>query len=353
MPQTSTVAPVQVTVGLIVRNEAASIAATLHHLLQLDFDPAAAEIIIVDGASTDGTVDIVNRCIADHPGRRIRLIPETGPRGHGNARNLVLENAQGQYVAFTDADCHLPADWLRTLVRLLDSARRDDPHVVAAGGIRYPAPPRHWKERLLNDLLGSYLGSGGSAGFVLARSRFVDSIGNYNVIYLRSVAAAEKYLPIRFGEDFEFNRRLTSKGYKLLLSPDAKVYHHQDPSFRAFARQMASYGLGQARVWKLTGHVRLFAPLVALFFIVVAVGWVTAFFSTPLFLAYLAIPASYALVVLASSLALATRHRSPSLLLATLLFPMQHAAYAFGFLRGLFQPARQPPAAQASPNPPS
>jgi glycosyltransferase involved in cell wall biosynthesis len=328
-----------VTVGLIVRNEAKHIGETLDHLARLHFEPGRWELIVVDGQSTDGTWEIVESFAANAPPMIVRPLREEGEgeseRGHGNARNMVLTHARGQYVAFTDADCIVAPDWLAVLVSELESERARDARVVAVGGIRYPIETNHWKEKLLNAMLGTLLGSGGSAGFVFRQSRYVDSIGNYNAIYVREIAVAQKYRPIRVGEDFEFNRRLNRLGHRIVLSPLPKVFHHQEHSFRAFLRQMMAYGHSQARVWKRFGEVRRFAPIMALFWLGVLIGWTSIFLSPYLFWAYCLTVASYSLVVAATAVSVALKMRSVSGLAAIALFPMQHAMYAWGFMRGL------------------
>ena len=60
------------------------------------------EIIIVDDASKDNTVNIIkNYQLKD---RRIKLISLEKNQGVANARNTAIKNAKGQYVAFLDAD---------------------------------------------------------------------------------------------------------------------------------------------------------------------------------------------------------------------------------------------------------
>lgn len=59
------------------------------------------EIICVDDGSTDASVQIIRNFMA-RDGRILLLRQEN--QGAGKARNLALESAQGQYIAFLDAD---------------------------------------------------------------------------------------------------------------------------------------------------------------------------------------------------------------------------------------------------------
>lgn len=62
------------------------------------------EMIIVDDASTDDTVAVVQQYLGDP---RIRLLCNVQNLGPGGTRNRALEAAQGEWVAVLDAD-----DWI-------------------------------------------------------------------------------------------------------------------------------------------------------------------------------------------------------------------------------------------------
>jgi glycosyltransferase involved in cell wall biosynthesis len=60
------------------------------------------ELIIVDDASTDDTVEVVKQyCSADH---RIQLIRQPFNQERGAARNKGIENSKGKYICFLDSD---------------------------------------------------------------------------------------------------------------------------------------------------------------------------------------------------------------------------------------------------------
>ena len=60
------------------------------------------ELIIVDDASNDNTIKIVENFSAKHP--RIKLIKLTANKGPGFCRNKATEFAQGNFIAFLDSD---------------------------------------------------------------------------------------------------------------------------------------------------------------------------------------------------------------------------------------------------------
>lgn len=60
------------------------------------------ELLFVDDRSTDESREIIKRCMQKD--ERIRLIEQPENRGAAEARNRGVEEAQGRYIAFLDAD---------------------------------------------------------------------------------------------------------------------------------------------------------------------------------------------------------------------------------------------------------
>jgi glycosyltransferase involved in cell wall biosynthesis len=79
------------------------------------------EIILVDGGSTDRTVEIAEPYVA-----KVLSDDSNGP---GFARNLGVKECKGEIVVFTDADTEVPPGWLKEYGRAFQN-----PKVVGAGG---------------------------------------------------------------------------------------------------------------------------------------------------------------------------------------------------------------------------
>lgn len=105
---------VEVTVSVVIpaRNEAASIP---HVLRALPSD--VFEVIVVDGASTDGTVDVVHEVLP-----RAIVVQQEG-RGKGDALRCGFAAATGDIVVMLDADGSMdPAEIPTYVAALLDGA---------------------------------------------------------------------------------------------------------------------------------------------------------------------------------------------------------------------------------------
>jgi len=92
----------------------AALESLCHQTLSADF----YEILVVDNASTDNTADVVQACQEKNPDHFIRLLYEA-KQGLSSARNRGWQESRGQYVAYIDDDCKVPAQWLMEAVDII------------------------------------------------------------------------------------------------------------------------------------------------------------------------------------------------------------------------------------------
>lgn len=62
------------------------------------------ELLLVDDCGGDSSTDLITAWCNEHPGYNVRLIRQEQNAGAAKARNRGLEEAQGRYIAFLDAD---------------------------------------------------------------------------------------------------------------------------------------------------------------------------------------------------------------------------------------------------------
>lgn len=108
------------TVSVIVaaRNEAGRIEITRDSLAAQDYPADKFEVIWVDDASTDATAGIIRDSLKAHSNWRLLQTHRSGGESGGKQRALMLglEQATGEIIALTDADCRVPGHWLRQMV---------------------------------------------------------------------------------------------------------------------------------------------------------------------------------------------------------------------------------------------
>lgn len=210
------------------RNAAATIGACVDSLLALE--PPALEVIVVDDASHDGTGDLAAR----HGARVLRVETNVGP---GLARNLGAEAARGRFLAFTDADCEVPPDWLAACHRGFDDA------VCGVSG-PYAGTTQANLVTLLMDrclryrqrALPEYIDSSITANLMVEREAFL-AVGGFPAYRLPGAAVC-----CFTNEDEELAHLLVEHtGKPLRWLRDNGVRHGYRPTLAGYFRQQAKY----------------------------------------------------------------------------------------------------------------
>ncbi|MFX1519247.1 MAG: glycosyltransferase [Promethearchaeota archaeon] len=304
----------------------------IHSLLQLTYPKDAYEIIFVDGGSTDKTLELVSK----YP---IHIVKEKGG-SPASGRNAGIKKAQGEIIAFTDADSIVDKNWLNKLLECYNS-----PDVAGVGGVILPYPEKNYFPRAVGYLLPTIFGSAGARNpAIYSTKRFVDHNPSNNSSISRRALEEVGYFneKLKAAEDLELDLRIIQRGYKLMYTPEAKVWHHQRPRLGRFILQMYNYGLWRA--WTGKTYPNLFKPmylLPSLFLIFFITG---AIFSTiislplPLLLLLPIILLAYFSVGLVTGFKVSLKSQEAShVLFIPILGFIEHVSYGLGILRGLFK----------------
>ena len=133
--------PLRVSVVIPARNEAGNIAAAVARTPEMG---AGTELIFVEGHSRDETWAALQQVAAQNPGRRIKILQQTG-RGKGDAVRAGFAVATGDVLMILDADLTMPPEELPKFYDVIASGRAE-----FANGVRLVYPMEEEAMQFLN-----------------------------------------------------------------------------------------------------------------------------------------------------------------------------------------------------------
>lgn len=320
-----------VTIIMPIRNEADFIERSMRAVLNQDYPHERMELLVSDGMSTDETRSIISR-IQETSDITIEVLNnprQIVPTGF----NIALKKAKGEIIVRVDGHCEIASDYITQCVRLLEESD--------AAGVGGPI------ETVSDTILGksiavamsSRFGVGGSI-FRVEREKelFADTIPfpAYRREVMNVVGPLDEEL--MRNQDDEYNYRLRSRGYKLLLSPRVKSTYQSRSDLRTLWRQYFQYGLYKVRV--LQKHPqqmrpRQFAPVALTSALLV--GSILTPLNGIMRRIWLSLLLVYASANLAASFFAARRHGWQHFKYMPFVFSTLHFSYGLGFMNGLWK----------------
>jgi len=188
------------------------------------------ETIVVD-SSTDSTAKIVEERFPE-----VNLYRFSERKFCGDARNFGISVANGEIIAFIDADCRADKDWVGEILRAHQS-----PDLAIGGAIANGNPD-------------SYVGWAAyfceySQWMPNMHSKPMTDIAGANMSYKRVVF--EKYggfIEGTYCSDTDFHWRLAENGHRLRLVASILIYHSSIDNLGRFLRHEFVHGRFFARV---------------------------------------------------------------------------------------------------------
>lgn len=284
-----------------------------------------AEILVLDGGSTDATRQIVREMAQAHP--CVRLV-ENPKRLQSAALNLAASLASPRSSILLRADAHAayPEHFVSACLKALKTSE------AVSVVVPMRAAGRTCFQRAVAAAQNSLFGNGGSRHRNVGRSGFVEH-GHHAAFDLAAFRRVGGYNEsFTHNEDAEFDHRLGLAGERIYLCADAVVTYFPRESCKALARQYYNHGRGRARtllLHRIRPKLRQLLPPAAL------IGSVGGLLLGTVHEAFLLAPLSYAGLCAGISVVQAIRGRDRCMLALGPAAMVMHASWAFGFLRTL------------------
>lgn len=321
----------EVIVAIPVLNEALHIVDCVRSLMIGDDRLKAAEFIVADAGSKDGTQAIVAELAKEFPNLRLVDNPK---RLQSGGVNIAARSAGPGRKILVRCDAHsiYPANYI---MMVADSLK--------ARGVASIVTPMDARgetcfQKANAWIVDTPLGSGGSAHRGGRKSMFVDHghhAGFDLAMFLKIGGYDETF---SHNEDAEFDTRLRQAGGKIYLDADIRLVYLPRSTLPSLARQYFNYGKGRARTLMKHGErprLRQLIPPATL------IACVLGFALAPFSLWTLILPAGYLAALILASLAVAAKYRSVCGLFAGPASATMHMSWSAGLFRQMLKGQRR------------
>lgn len=187
---------------------------------------AAAEVVVVDNASSDGSAEAAERA-----GARVLRLPEN--RGFAAAVNRGVAESDSEFVAVINNDAELDADWLARLEAALD--RHPECGMVTGRTLMRSHPDRldGVGDALSLGFAAARLGYGHADGPAYRQERPVLAVSGAASLFRREIfrrAGGFEEAFFAYLEDVEFCLRAQLAGFQARYIPEAVAQHEGSAS---------------------------------------------------------------------------------------------------------------------------
>jgi len=222
---------VKVTIGMCVKDCETTVKEAIKSVLYQDFPYNLMELIIVDGNSRDKTLSIIKQCIKSVE-LRYQIFREN--KGLGYARQIVVDNAHGEFIVWVDGDMVLQKDFVKKQIEFMD--KNPDVGIGRArygiwsesGPIAFLENIPFVVESLRHDI--ALLGICGTEGAIY-RVSAIKQVGGFDVNFKGAA------------EDTDLARRIIAAGWKARVT-NATFYERCKESWKGLFDQYYWWGYG-------------------------------------------------------------------------------------------------------------
>lgn len=315
---------------LVTRNEKDYIRMSLMSLIYQTYPKDRYEIIIIDGGSVDGTLDIIKELQENYTTDSFSINVVPNPKKIlATGWNIGVRTAKGDYVVRIDAHATAEPDFIEKSVETL---QRVD--AVCVGG-KLTSKSLNGEENVISYVLSSPFGVGNSSFRVSEQEGYADT-AVYG-LYKKDIFEKAGYFDEKMvrNQDIEMHSRIKKEGGKFYFNPEIKSTYYTRNTVKKMLKQAYGNGKWNMVLLKKGNGALSLRHLVPFAFVLSIIGAIVLGFLHPVFW-ILGLFALLLHMVLGFFFATKKTKMVNQLLAMPFLFISLHLAYGVGYIRGIF-----------------
>ena len=188
------------------------------------------EIIIVDNASSDGSIEFLNKYFSNNP--KIKIIKADNNFGFAGGNNYGLKYATGDYIVLLNNDTIVDSDWLKYLVEVIE--REDNIGIVQSLVLTEGIPDKYYEINGTINLLGHNImeifriDENGTGEIFIANG--CSLIIKKNIVDKFGELFPDEYFA--YSEDTYLSLRVKYLGMRIMHNSKSIVHHKGNATFK-------------------------------------------------------------------------------------------------------------------------
>lgn len=300
----------------------------------LDFkipSPFQVEVFIVDGISTDKTVEIVKDFLRINPNF---ILLRNDAKIQSVAINIGIAASNGKWIMRLDAHSIYPEDYLDLCLKTAIETVADN-----VGGVLITLPgDSSYSALIVQSLTTHKFGVGNSRFRTDFRGGYTDTVpyGFFKKEIFQKIGFFNEKL-VR-AQDYEFNKRIVKNGGMIWLNPSIMINYYNQKSFLKFLNKQlkldAPYNVYMWYVSPFTFSLR--HAVTGLFTFGIFAGITSFLFSPSISMIFSSVMVMYSFLAILSALQLSIRYKKIlHLFILPLCFFLFHFIHGLGILIGI------------------
>ena len=225
--------PFSISVLIPVLNDKAGIENTLNSVMNQTIDQSEYEVIVCDNGSTDGTQQIIQKHMQNHP--NITLVEETIKSSYA-ARNRAIVKSKSPILAFIDSNMTCGIDWLAQIRSVFNKLNPD-----YVGSKVIVKPQTKSLSAIYNTLTSFHTEIEMNKNHftptccLSAKKSLFDKIGLFDH-------------RLEAGGDWEFGNRVYNQQFKTYYANEIMVHHPSRTTFKELINKTRRVARGKAQL---------------------------------------------------------------------------------------------------------